>query len=86
MKTGDLILIGGAVALGYYLAKRQDPAQAQAAAARQVVAPPQAAPAPGVYVEEDYTVPGWNWGPSFLVGGRRGGHGHGGHGHHGGHH
>lgn len=85
MKTSDLLLIGGAVALGYYLAKRQDPAQAQVAA-RQVVAPPQAAPAPGVYVEEDYTVPGWNWGPSFLVGGRRGGHGHGGHGHHGGHH
>lgn len=85
MKTSDLLLIGGAVALGYYLAKRQDPAQAQAAA-RQVVAPPQAAPAPGVYVEEDYTVPGWNWGPSFMVGGRRGGHGHGGHGHHGGHH
>jgi len=91
MKTSTLLLLGGAVAVGYYIAKRKaspDRAVTQTELARTapstqvVIVPPEI---------DDYYGPGWGWSAPVWGGRawRSGGghhHGHGGHGHHGGHH
>jgi hypothetical protein len=97
MKTSTLLLLGGAVAVGYWYAKRKsDPAsgiRAQAVSAQGI---PQNVTI-NVVDDDDYNYgPAWSWGGpawgsrswgGFRGGGGHGGHGgrHGGHGH-GGHH
>ena len=97
MKTSTLLWLGGAAAVGYYLATRKSDAAAQTAAAQAVTSTPAlTAPdqtpanqiAPSVIVVqpddsyEGFYGPSWGWGP--VGGGRRhhgGGGGGGGHGH-----
>lgn len=94
MKTSTLLLIGGAIAVGYYLSKRQSEATGTAAGASALArtSPPIMAPTTQVVVMpaeiDDNYGPAWGW-SAPVWGGRawRVGHGHGGHGHgHGGHH
>lgn len=88
MKTETLLLIAGAVGVGYYLHKKKlaeaTTAAVQAAKPTARIAALPEEDADVVFVEPAYPayypVPGW--GPSW--GGWRGGGGH--HGHHGGHH
>jgi hypothetical protein len=97
MKTSTLLLIGGAVAVGYYLSRRKDVAtgstvgavtslargEPSAPATQVVVIPPE--------INDNYG-PAWGWSAPVWGGrawrGSHGGHGHGGHGGHGhgGHH
>jgi hypothetical protein len=95
MKTSTLLLIGGGIAVGYYLSKLKADAAGTAGGAITARAAP-AAPTTQVVVLPpeigDNYGPAWGWSAPVL-GGRswRGGgvgHGHGGHGGHGhgGHH
>ena len=101
MKTETLLLIGGGIALGYYLSRRGTSATTAATSGQAVgIAPAQmaavVAPDPNAAsYEVDFVPDYWGWGtPSWgsgSWGGFRSGHrGHGGHGHghggHGGHH
>lgn len=92
MKTSTLLLIGGAVAVGYYLSKRKT--ETSTGAAVTSLARGESTPTTQVVVmppdiNDNYGA-SWGW-SSPVWGGRawrgRGGGGHGGHGHgHGGHH
>jgi hypothetical protein len=90
VKTSTLLLIGGAVAVGYYLSKRQADAvtgAATGALARTAVMTPTTQVVIVPPENDDYGS-SWGW-ASPVWGGRawRGGHGHGHGGHgHGGHH
>lgn len=97
MKTSTLLLIGGAVVAGYYLAKRQADAATSATAGATSLArgEPSAPPTTQVVVMpsdiNDNYGPAWGWAAPVWAGrawrGHGGGGGHHGHGHgHGGHH
>lgn len=94
MKTEHILLIAGAVGIGYLLARKKAEAQTQAQVQASVI-PPVARIAQIPTEDEeyfDYVPVGWGWGgPGWFGGGLRGGRGGGGHhhgggGHHGGHH
>lgn len=101
MKTSTLLMLGGAAALGYYLATRKSDAATASLVASETARLAPAPPATQVVVQipDNYQTvnyqtvnAGWSWGPPVLVRGGGGGRGggwsgghHGGHGH-GGHH
>jgi hypothetical protein len=98
MKTSTLLLIGGAVAVGYYLSKQKAAAAGTVAGAvtslartsPPIMSPPIMAPTTQVVVMppqiDDNYGPAWGW-SAPVWGGRAWRGGHGGHGHgHGGHH
>jgi hypothetical protein len=98
MKTNTLLLIGGAVVIGYLYAQRKATAAAATTQAIAAQSPLTAVTAAQPEHDVEVIVPGWGWsGPAWgagswggFRGGRGGGHGGGGHhggGHgHGGHH
>lgn len=93
MKTEHILLLAGAIGIGYLIAKKKAAETTQAQTQASVI-PPQVRVAQIPSEDEeyfDYVPVGWGWGgPGWFGGGRRGGGGHGGHhhggGHHGGHH